>query len=108
EAALANLVLEQHPQRLNQLELQVSRQPTHVVMRLDVGRARASAGLHDIGIERALNQPLDGMTRPLARPVQIACCLLETTDELSAYDLELLLRVRDSGQRGQELVAGID
>src|ERR1035437_6124772 len=77
-------------------------------MRLDVCGACATTRLHNIGVERALNQPLDGVPRPVGRPDQIACSLLETADELAADDLALLLRIRDSGQRRQELVAGID
>ena len=51
-----DLVLEQQPQRLDQLELQVVRQAADVVVALDVGRALAAAGLDDVRVERALDQ----------------------------------------------------
>ena len=59
EADLAHLVLEQRAQRLDQLELQVVGQAADVVVRLDVGRAGAAAGLDDVGVERALDEELD-------------------------------------------------
>ena len=54
----AHLVLEQRPQRLDQLELQVLGQPADVVVGLDVGGAGAAAGLDHVGVERALHQEL--------------------------------------------------
>jgi hypothetical protein len=59
----AHLVLEQRPQRLDQGELQVVGQAADVVVRLDVGRALAAAGLDDIGVEGALDEELDGVPR---------------------------------------------
>ena len=40
-------------------ELQVVRQAADVVVRLDVRRALAAAGLDDVGVERALHEELD-------------------------------------------------
>ena len=51
-----HLVLEQRAQRLDQLELQVVGQAADVVVGLDVGGARSPAGLHDVGVERALHE----------------------------------------------------
>ena len=55
----ADLVLEQQPQRLDELELQVVGQAADVVVALDVGRAGAAAGLDDVGVQRALDQEVD-------------------------------------------------
>jgi hypothetical protein len=58
-ADLAHLVLEQLPQRLDQIELQVLRQPADVVVRLDDGgRPVDRPRLDDIGVQRALDQEL--------------------------------------------------
>ena len=54
-----HLVLEQRPQRLDQLELQVVGQTADVVVGLDVRRPGAAAGLHHVGVERALHQERD-------------------------------------------------
>ena len=64
----AHLVLEQGPQRLDQLELQVVGQPADVVVALDVGRALAAAGLDHVGVEGALDEPLDLARAAAARP----------------------------------------
>ena len=55
----AHLVLEEGAQRLDQLELEVLGQAADVVVGLDVGGARAAAGLDDVGVEGALHQELD-------------------------------------------------
>ena len=76
----ADLVLEQQPQRLDELELQVVGQAADIVVALDVGGARSAAGLDDIGIQRALHQELDVRTaiahdisdRALERPDELA------------------------------------
>ena len=52
----AHLVLEQRPQRLDELELQVLGQPADVVVGLDRRRAGAAAGLDHVGVERALHE----------------------------------------------------
>src|SRR5262245_31762305 len=57
----AYLVLEQRAQRLDQPELQVVGQAANVVVRLDVGRTGATAGLDDVRVERALYEELDGL-----------------------------------------------
>ena len=58
----ADLVLEQRAQRLDERELQVVGEAAHVVVALDVGGAGAATGLDDVGVERALDQELDGLT----------------------------------------------
>ena len=56
-----DLVLEQRAQRLDELELEVVGQPAHVVVGLDVRGAGAAAGLHHVGVERALHEELDAL-----------------------------------------------
>ena len=97
----AHLVLEQQAQRLDELELQVVGQAADVVVALDVRRAGAAAGLHDVGVERALHQELDLGIVASARQ-RIPHRTLERADELPADDLALALRVGDPGQRLQE------
>ena len=108
EADLAHLVLEQRPQRLDQLELQVVRQPADVVVALDVRRAGAAAGLDHVGVERALHEELDRVAVGVGGPDDVARRLLEDADELAADDLALLLGVGDPGERGEELLARVD
>jgi hypothetical protein len=56
----AHLVLEQGAQRLDELELQVLRQPAHVVVALDVGCVPvAAAGFDDVRVQGALHEELD-------------------------------------------------
>ena len=57
----ANLVLEQVPQRLDELELQVRRQAADVVMGLDLlrGLRLGRGALDDVRVERALGQEVD-------------------------------------------------
>ena len=109
EADLAHLVLEQQPQRLDELELQVVGQSADVVVRLDVRRAGAAAGLDDVRVERALHEELDRVVAVArVRADDVARRLLEDPDELAADDLALLLGVGHPGQRGQEALARVD
>ena len=102
EPDLAHLVLEQRPQRLDQLELQVLRKATHVVVRLDVGRAGAAAGLHHVGVEGALDEELHRVVVGAAvRAHDVTGRLLEDPDELPADDPALLLGIRDAVERGE-------
>ena len=56
-ADAAHLVLEQHPQRLDQLEVHVLREPADVVVRLDRrGDALAAARLDHVRVEGALDE----------------------------------------------------
>src|SRR5206468_5334480 len=59
-AELADLVLEELAQRLDELELHLLRESPHVVVRLNRGRGPAKRDrLDDVGIERALGEPRD-------------------------------------------------
>src|SRR5207302_1605604 len=56
-----HLVLEQGAQRLDERELQIVRQPTHVVVALDVRGTGTAAGFDHVRIQRALHQELDAL-----------------------------------------------
>src|SRR5215467_4562513 len=76
----AYFVLEQFPQRLNQLEMHASRQPSDIMMRLYCGGWALEADtLDDVGIERALDQILD--------PPQLFGFCLEILDKQAPDDL---------------------
>src|SRR6185437_2094458 len=97
-----HLVLEQLPQRLDELQAHLGGKPTDVVMRFDdmcLTRARAR-GFDDIGIDRALCEKLDSL--------ELARLLLEHLDEHAPDDLALRLRVGDTGERIEEAPLGID
>ena len=97
---LADLVLEQVAQRLDQLEAQVLGQAAHVVVQLDGGRrpvGRAAAFDH-VGIERALGQE-PGVVDPRR-------LVGKALDERVADPPPLFLRIGHAGQRGQEPVFG--
>ena len=102
-----DLVLEQRAQRLDELELEVVGQPADVVVGLDVRRAGTAAGLHDVGVERALDQELDPV--PLRRGVADDLDLrgLEDPDELAADHLALRLGVDHPGERVEEALLGV-
>src|SRR3546814_18033823 len=103
EADLADLVLEQGAQGLDQLELQGVGQPTDVVVALDVGRAGAATRLDDVRVERALDEELDLLARGSGGIDDAACSRLERADQLAADDLALLLRVGDASESAEEL-----
>ena len=96
----AHLVLEQHPQRLDQLELEVVGQAADVVVGLDRRRVVGAAGLDHVRVERALDQEADVL--------ELRRLLLEDADELGADDLALRLRVVVAGQLGEEALFGVD
>ena len=107
-AHLANLVFEQPAQGLHQLELEIFRQPTHVVVALDLHRnpltgfgidARAGA-LDHIGIQGALGQVIEG-SKPLA-------LLFKHPDEFGANQLALLLGIGHPIELVDEALPGID
>jgi len=68
-------------------------------MTLDIGRAVATPGFHDIGVQGALHQEIDAA---LARDGPGG--RLEAADELTADDLAFGFGVRDAGQRLQETI----
>jgi hypothetical protein len=89
-AQLTDLVLEEHPQRLDDLlEIHIVRQAAHVVVALDGGGV-AEAGFDHVGVDGALGQIVD-----LA---DLLGLLLEDADELLADDLALALRLGDAGE----------
>src|SRR4051812_32568537 len=100
EAELADLVLEELAQRLEQLEMERLGQPADIVVRLDglrllAGRITAGAGrLDDVRVDRPLREP-SGVADSLRFP-------LEHLDEELADDLALLLGIRDAAQGGEE------
>ena len=101
----SHLVLEQQPKRLDEFELQVVGQSADVVMALDVRSSRATAGLHHIGIQRALHQEIDLRS---GIPHDLSDSTLEGTDELPADDLALALRVGHPGECLEESVGDVD
>ena len=100
-ADMAYLVLEQQPQRLHEGELQVLGQPADVVVALDVGRAGPAAGLHDVGIERPLDEEADRVALGVRRADHVPGRLLEDPDELAADRAPLVLGIRQPGERGR-------
>ena len=94
----AHLVLEQQPQRLDQLEVHVVGQSADVVVALD-GRGVVVAGLDDVGIQRALHEE-PGVAA-------VGRGLLEHADEQLADRLALGLGVDDVVERLHEAVAGL-
>jgi len=103
-ADAADFVFEEVAQGLDELELHEFGQAADVVMALDgLARAADAAGLDDVGIERALDQPVDstgflGDARGF---------VVENGDELRADALALDLGVGDAGQLFEEAGAGV-
>src|SRR5262249_6096947 len=106
----SDFIFEQSPQRLDQFEPEVARQPADIVVRLDVRRARAAARLDHIGAERALDEELDASARP-GRAVagsDLARRPFEGPDEFPADDLALDLGIRDADQRCREVRPSVE
>ena len=95
-ADAAHFVLEEQPQRLDELHPHVGRQPADVVVRLDErgDTVLPAARLDDVRVERPLDEEADVAELPRL--------LLEDADELLADDLALLLRVGDAGEPREE------
>src|SRR5271165_5745674 len=74
-------------------------------MALDVRGAAAPAGLHDVGIQRALHEELD--LRP-AVSHDVSHRTLERADELASDDLAFAFRIGDPRQRLEEPVLDVD
>src|ERR1019366_3178017 len=93
---LADLVLEELPEGLEEPELHPGGQPPHVVVALDQGRRVVAYrdALDDVGIEGALSQEV-GVPYLLER-------LLEDLDEGVADDLALALGVVDTPEPPEE------
>ena len=91
----SNLVLEQRPQRLDQLHGHVVRQAADVVVRLDLRRdALAAARLDHVGVERPLDEKAGA-----ADPGRL---LLEDPDELLPHPAALLLGIGDAVEPREE------
>ncbi len=97
----ADLVLEEQPQGLDELHAHVCGQPTHVVMRLDLGGdTDLAARLDHVRVQRPLDEEAD--------VAELAGLFLEDADELLADDLPLLLRVGHAGEPGEEALLRLD
>src|SRR4029079_7205687 len=96
----ADLVLEQHPQRLDEVEVEIVREAADVVVGLDRGRAGAPARLDHVGVERSLDEVAD--------VGQLPRFLLADPDDLLADDLPLALGFVDAGEAVEETLAGVD
>src|SRR5882724_2735772 len=82
-----DLVLEELPEWLDELELHLQGQAAHIVVGLDRGRRPAEGHrLDDVGIERALGEPRD--------VAELARLVLEHGDELGPDALALELGIR--------------
>ena len=96
-----HLVLEQLPQRLDELHRHVFWQAADIVVRLDPRRdARLAAGLDHVGVEGSLDEE--------AHVAESRGLLLEDADEILADPPSLLLRVADALEAGEEPVGGVD
>ena len=95
-AHAAHFVLEQHAQRLHDLQLHLFRQAANVVVALDLGGDAGDAGAFDhVGVNGALGQP--------AGALYGACIFVEGLYEQPADDLPFCLGLGNAGQRRQEL-----
>ena len=93
-AQLPHLVLEEHPQRLDDLlEIHIIRQAAHIVMALDHSGV-TGAGLDHIRVNRTLSQVI--------HLADLFGFLLKDPDEFLADDLPLALRLADAGQLAQK------
>ena len=102
EADLAHFVFEQFAQGLDELHAHFFWQAANVVVRFDDMRfaGPGAGGFDDVGIDRSLCQPLDGL--------ELVRLLVEYLDEVAADDLALVFRVADALERLEETVGGID
>ena len=102
-ADLANLVLEQHAERLHQtageLRAHIGRQTADVVVRLNHRAALDRAGFDHVRVNRALREEFHAL--------ELLGLVGEAVDELAADQLALRLRVGNARQLGQEAVARV-
>ena len=92
----ADFVLEEHLERLDDLEVHLLRQTAYVVVGLDLGGDACDAGgLDDIRIYGALGKPA-GVFNGL-------CVFVECLHEETSYNLSLCLRLSHSCELFQEL-----
>ena len=97
----ADLVLEQFPQRLDELEVHALRQAADVVVRLDDVRllGRRAGRLDDVRVDRSLGEPPDVLE---ARRL-----LFKNFDEQAADALSFLLRIFHAFQRREKTILGV-
>ena len=98
-AHTAYLVLEQPLQRFAELQVHLLGKSADIMVALD-DLARDVERLDAVGIDGALSQPL-GIGNLLSLGI-------EDLHEVASYNLTLLLRVGDSSEVSEELLAGID
>ena len=105
-ADLADFVLEQIAQRLDQPEGHVRGQAADVVMRLDDrGRAFHGDGFDHVRIERSLHQKFHGQARGICQ--QLALLLHEHGNEFVADDFALLFGVGDARQLAEKTLGSV-
>ena len=100
-AQIADLILEQFAQWLDQLHVHPLGQTANIVMAFDRDRWPASErdALNHIGIERALRKEI--------RPADFGSLSLEQIDKRSADEFALLLWIGETRKPAQELFLGI-
>ena len=114
-----HLVLEQRPERLDQLHPHVGGQAADVVVRLDLRRdADLAARLDHVRVERALDEEahVAQVVRPesaradsgLAADDSFPASSSKTRMNSSPDDRALLLGLRHAGEAGEEPLAGVD
>ena len=108
ESHLADLIFEEGAQRLHQGEGQVIGEAAHVVVALDICRARAATRLHHIGIERALHEEVHRASGLPRLGDDVARSILEHPDEFTSDDFALLLRVGHASKSIEEAPLGVD
>ena len=93
----ADLVLEQHPQRLHDLQIHLLRQPAHIVVGLDFRSDSLYAGrFDDVRVDGSLGQPAGIADSPGV--------FVESFDEEPSDDLPFGFRIADSGKLREELL----
>ncbi len=100
-ADFADLILEELAQGFDQIELEVLGESTDIVVALDRGRGAADGRdrFDDIGVERALGEEFDAVTKG-------AGLVGEDIDEGRPDDLALLLGIGDAGEFVEKELAG--
>src|SRR5690606_24371222 len=98
----ADLILEQLPQRLDELHVHALGKPAHIVMRLDGDRGSAGErnALDHVGIERTLGKEVGA--------AELFGFFLEDLDEEAPDDLALGLGVGLAFELADEEVFGVD
>jgi len=101
----ADFILEEIAERFNEFELHGFWQAADVVMAFDGLRGAFDAGgLDDIGVEGALDEPVDS-TGEFGDALGL---VIKDSDKFIANDFAFLLRVGDTGEAGKKALAGID